>query len=107
MINFIVLQENKDFYFGYDCPNETQTALDYLQHVKKMKSEGVNLRNDYCRLIHKNNSIGERNVCSSFSAYVLDFDINDKEVIQKWRLDSRTFADYDVKKFQFLLNYKN
>lgn len=104
---FAVIKENNYFYFGIDMPYKDKNDL--LEYLKTMEHS---TRNDYCRLIHKINPIevyneGKenefteplRNVCSSFSSYPLSFDINNTEIIDKWGLDVRTYADYNVKDF--------
>ena len=99
---FIVLQENDKYYFGFDT---NDTKEEFIAELKKQASEGnTDPWNDYCRLIHKNiNNIENfRNVGCNFSARgIKSIDINNINY------DSRTFANYEIDKFIFILNYKD
>ena len=103
MLNFIVLQENEKYYFGFDTNNTKEQFIKELKtHVKNRNFDPYN---DYCRLIHKiniNNDIDFRNVGQNFSVRgIVTYDLN----IEK--CNRMTFANYNSDKFIKILNYKD
>ena len=102
MTNFIVLQENEKYYFGFDT---NDTKEDFIKELKNHAKNGnFDPWTDYCRLIHKiniNNDIDFRNVGQNFSARgIVSFDLNSTNC------NKMTMAKYNVNNFIKILNYK-